>query len=406
MDLTLPAAPYDLRVTLSSENIMDPSVRNEPPPGWTSRRVKRRRSYTRGNMAWQLDVTEVTTHYRTKADEVTFEIEMELKENVMLELINEEDKGRLESKAKTLASQGWWILSQLNPLADALDVEEQLVDHPNSRAVEMALAQCGALKRFMDSGGNPNSYYSPIATPNETPSAALSNVKFIGCMPVNFSRHDMDHIQRSEGNAYYLNEKTDGVRHLLIFTGDTAVLVDRAMKGKQIKWGGNGDPMAPYIQRIKPGTVLDGEVVMNRKNPLKPRPIFIVFDVLTISTTQPVLQLPFAQRLEHLKRGSFGKGGDPMDVRALAANPPVALPLIRKNFVARTEVGSLLSNVFEERGMRIFRKGDAHNHLTDGIIFQPNRPYVLGTDTLLLKWKYLDTCTMVSAFGRCFDRLF
>jgi hypothetical protein len=35
-----------------------------------------------------------------------------------------------------------------------------------------------------------------------------------------------------------------------------------------------------------------------------------------------------------------------------------------------------------------------HNHLTDGIIFQPNRPYVCGTDRHLLKWKYLDTVTI------------
>ena len=35
------------------------------------------------------------------------------------------------------------------------------------------------------------------------------------------------------------------------------------------------------------------------------------------------------------------------------------------------------------------RNGDVHNHMTDGIIFQPNLPYVCGTDVNLLKWKYL-----------------
>ena len=44
--------------------------------------------------------------------------------------------------------------------------------------------------------------------------------------------------------------------------------------------------------------------------------------------------------------------------------------------------------------MRIYSSGVAHNHLTDGIIFQPNLPYVCGTDTNLLKWKYLDTVTI------------
>ena len=400
MDLTLPAAPYDLRVTLNSENVMDPAVRDSPPDGWTSRRVKRRRSYMRTNMAWQLDVTEVTTYSRSpqQAPEISFEIEVELRPSVLLDLINEEDDKKIPTMAKTLASQVWWILSQLNPLADALDVEEQLMDHPNQRAVQLALAQCGALKRFMDSGADPSNYDSPISRPTEVPPASLRNIKFIGCMPVNFSRHNMDEIQRSNDNAYFLSEKTDGVRHLLIFTGDTAVLVDRAMRGKRPIWDGPGDPFDQYLKRIKPGTVLDGEVVMNRKNPQKPRPIFIVFDVLAISTTVPVLHLPFKERLQHhLEKGSFAKnpeGGDPLNVAAFRVSPPIALPLIRKNFVSRTSVGDLLSNVGEERGMRCYRKGEVHNHLTDGIIFQPNRPYACGTDIHLLKWKYLDTVTM------------
>ena len=40
--------------------------------------------------------------------------------------------------------------------------------------------------------------------------------------------------------------------------------------------------------------------------------------------------------------------------------------------------------------MYLFRIGDG----TDGIIFQPNLPYVCGTDVHLLKWKYLDTVTI------------
>ncbi|KAL7569199.1 hypothetical protein ACA910_016759 [Epithemia clementina (nom. ined.)] len=399
MDLTLPAAPYDLRITLNSENVMDPAVRDVPPGEWTSRRVKRRRSYTRSNMAWQLDITEATTYYKStdKTPDISFEIEVELRPSVLLDLINEEDESKIPATTKTLASQAWWVLSQLNPLADALDVEERLIDHPSQHAVDLALAQCGALKRFMESGANVPAYESPIARPSETPSAALRNIKFIGCMPVNFSRDNMDEIQRSDENAYFLSEKTDGIRHLLVFTGDTAVLVDRAMKGKQIAWEGSGDPLGPYLKRILPGTVLDGEVVMNRKNPQKPRPIFIVFDVLATSVSDPVLHLPFKERLEHLRRGSFAKNpsaGDPLDIAAFKATPPIALPLIRKNFVRRTSVGELLSNVNEERGMRCYRQGEIHNHLTDGIIFQPNRPYVCGTDVHLLKWKYLDTATI------------
>merc|ERR1711935_781999 len=99
----------------------------------------------------------------------------------------------------------------------------------------------------------------------------------------------------------------------MIFTGDTVVLVDRAMRGKQsiplMKQGAGGstEPMASIIPLIKPGTVFDGEVVMHRGNgnKHKARPLFIVFDVLTIGPSTAVLHLPFEKRLEHLRKAAF-----------------------------------------------------------------------------------------------------
>jgi mRNA capping enzyme, catalytic domain/mRNA capping enzyme, beta chain/mRNA capping enzyme, C-terminal domain len=408
MDLTVPAAFYDLRIQLASEKVVDKNVR-EPPTGWTQKRVKRRRSYARRDksIAWQIDVTEITTSSNSSArgagagahTHVSYEIEVELRESVLLQVINEGDADKLGKLTTQLASQLWWIMSQINPISDALDVEETLRDHPNKKAVQLALATCGALKRFMDSGQA--HYDSPIGNGKQPPSAALSNVNFIGCMPVNFSRHDMEEIQRSPDNAYFLSEKTDGVRHLLVFTGDTAVLIDRAMRGKQpvpaagSGDGANDDPFAPVLGLIAPGTVLDGEVVMNRRG-RKPRPIFIVFDVMAVNATTPVLHLPFEDRLRLLKQASFTLPTASRDVfdPSAVASPNVALPLVRKNFVKRTDVDELLSFVVEERGMRCYRNGDLHYHLTDGIIFQPNRPYVCGTDRSLLKWKFLDTVTI------------
>ena len=182
----------------------------------------------------------------------------------------------------------------------------------------------------------------------------------------------------------------------MIFTGSTVVLVDRAMRGKQpIPKEKGQEPFAPILDLIKPGTVLDGEVVMNRRG-RKPRPIFIVFDVMAVSTTEPCLHLPFEKRYEYLKSARFRSttaNRDMFDAR-FVADLNFSLPLVRKNFVQRTDLDDLFSHVVEERGMRCYRNGDLHNHLTDGIIFQPNRPYVCGTDRSLLKWKYLDTVTI------------
>lgn len=405
MDLTIPAAHYDMRVTLAAEKVLDPHVPEQPPPGWTMKRIKRRRSYTRRDksIAWQIDVTEVTSSHidSNQPPEVDYEIEMELTEKVMLQLVNEQDDGKVQKMANSLAQQLWWILSQINPLADVIDAEETLQDHPNQRAVQLALAQCGYFKKWMDSGANVSSYDSPIGK-SELPPPSLANVKFTGCMPVNFSRHNIEEVQRSADNGYFLSEKTDGLRHFMIFTGDTAVLVDRAMRGKMpipIAGKEGGDPFSSLVKLIKPGCCFDGEVVMFRGKvggKSKPRPIFIVFDVLANSTTEPVLHLPFEQRLRHLRQASFRTQNCQSDMFAESAvhDPSIALPLVRKNFVKRTGLDDLLSHVREERGVRTYRNGEVHNHMTDGIIFQPNLPYVCGTDVHLLKWKYLDTVTI------------
>jgi hypothetical protein len=385
-DLIIPAAKYDLRIGLASEKIVDPNV-THVPAGWSLHRVKRRRSYKRKdtNMGWQIDVTEVTStskHDLSKKS-VVYEIEMELQAGVLLKLINMENPEQIQKETQNLAKQLWWMLSQINPLEETVDVEEYLVDHPNKKAVQLALATCGALKKFMDgrpsfNHGQPVEVGSlPLANPEATPSPSLSNTKFCGCMPVNFSRHNIEDVQR--GSEYYLSEKTDGVRHFMIFTGDTVVLVDRAMRGKQPvpllnKGGSSADPMASVIPLIKPGTVFDGEVVMHRGNgnKHKARPLFIVFDVLTIGPSTAVLHLPFAKRLDHLKKATFRTptANRNMFADSAIADANIPLPLVRKNFVFRTEIGNLLGHVVEEKGFRSYRSLPVHNHLTDGIIFQ------------------------------------
>eukprot|EP00526_Cylindrotheca_closterium_P004454 CAMPEP_0113634152 /NCGR_PEP_ID=MMETSP0017_2-20120614/17781_1 /TAXON_ID=2856 /ORGANISM="Cylindrotheca closterium" /LENGTH=763 /DNA_ID=CAMNT_0000544835 /DNA_START=68 /DNA_END=2359 /DNA_ORIENTATION=- /assembly_acc=CAM_ASM_000147 len=406
MEWTIPAAKYDFRVALASEKTVDKSVKSVPD-GWSIQRVKRRRSYSRrdGNIAWQIDVTEITSTPRDSPHKKTvlFEIEMELRAENMLKLLNAESTEKASALAKAYAQQLWWVLSQINPVEDTVDVEEYLQPHPNKKAVQLALATCGALKRFMEhppapgSKAQPAYIDAPLSKPNDTPSPALANVKFCGCMPVNFARHNIDEIQQSAKNAYFLSEKTDGVRHFMIFTGDTVVLVDRAMKGKQaipVKPG--QEPMAPVLSLIKPGTVFDGEVVMHRGGSgHKARPIFIVFDVLTVGASAAILHLPFEQRLYHLQQASFRTEKADRNMFATAlGDMSIPLPLVRKNFVQRTELATLLGHVIEEKGARSYRKAPLHNHLTDGIIFQPNLPYVCGTDLSLLKWKYLDTVTI------------
>jgi len=446
MDVSLPSAPYDIRLTLSSERVLDANVPVNPPPsGWTQKRTKRRRSYTRRDksFAWQLDVTETTTvesknglpvSSGLSSGKVQYEIELEMKVSHMLRLVNETDNIKVKKLIAELAQQLWWMLLQINPSSEVFDAKDFLRDHPDTREVSLAMAHCAALKSYSDNyvRGNKNMKWSPaiareggkyIINNNNTLiesgqvekntciTKKLENMRFAGCMPVNFSRHHIEKVQRTsvdgEDGGYFLSEKTDGLRHLLVFTGKTAVLIDRTMTGKQprltlpgsrsLEDGEYMDPMSRILPLIRPGTVLDGEVVVHRR--LR-RPVFIVFDVLCVSSMQPVLHLAFAQRLKYMQRESFRQENTKVDIfsdsSAVALNNSDAiLPLVRKVFARRSALDDLLSHVVEEQGMRCYRHGNGvHDHLTDGIIFQPNTPYVCGTDINLLKWKYLDTVTI------------
>lgn len=433
IDIALPAAPYDLRLTLATETPMkDDSVTSiqHLPNGWNKKRIKRRRSYSRTDksFAWRIDVTEVTSmdnvagasqQKQQQHESIGYEIEMELSSQMTQKLIQTTDDAAARKLAETLSQQLWFMLQQLNPTHDVLEVDDFLSEHPSQEATKLAIGQCGSLRRFMESGCQ--SWRTAIGPDGSNTGECKPPRNFIGSMPVNFSRHNIEEVQRSDGDdggsestngkrgggggssaGYYLSEKTDGVRYLLVFTGKTAVLVDRAShesrKAFQPKLRGNKvnsgeDPLHGVVSMVKPGAVLDGEVVVHRK--LR-RPIFIVFDVLANSAAEPILHLPFEQRLRHLKAASFVKSGSSVDLfdPAAVSNPNIALPLVRKNFVKRVDLDQLLSYVVEERGMRIYRYGETHHHLTDGIIFQPNAPYICGTDVNLLKWKYLDTVTI------------
>lgn len=406
VDLALPAATYDLRVSLATETTVDDDVSGVPPSGHDSRRLKRRRSYRDNAFAWCLDVTEVTTTNTaatstssSRAPESAYEIEFELLPNHTIKLLNETDPNKVLTLCRTYAEQLNFMIGQINPSSDVLDVDSYIVEHSNSNAVKLALAQCAALKRFMDS--KQTNWRPAVAEPGseqQTPKIE-KNQKFVGCMPVNFSRHNIEEVQRATG-GYYLSEKTDGVRYLMVFTGGgNVVLVDRALGGNQPKCDGAVNPFAAVAPLVQPGTVLDGEVVMHRK--LR-RPVFIVFDVMCRGS-EPVLHLPFEERLRHLDGATFRVDGDrdpfANSVAALRADR-APLPLVRKRFVRRTELDRLLGRVREERGVRVYAAtddgggDDLHHHLTDGVIFQPNAPYVCGTDVRLLKWKYLDTVTI------------
>jgi hypothetical protein len=52
--------------------------------------------------------------------------------------------------------------------------------------------------------------------------------------------------------------------------------------------------------------------------------------------------------------------------------------LVRKNFVEKAKLSELLEKIKIEEGERVYRDSDRRHHKTDGIIFQPDAPYVVS----------------------------
>jgi len=399
IDMTIPGASYDVRVRLAAEQAVADVRGDQVPAGWSEKRIKHRQTYTQKDCErpWRVDVTEVTTIYNhqhsspSKQREITYELEIELDQQSMLKFLTMEGHTEILQEAKRLARRLWGMLQEINHISDVVDVRDSLEDHPDAEAVRLALSQCRYLRAFVDGGGH-TKLQSPIGSVGRVQLSGCNS--FVGSMPVNFTRHNLDKILAGPENDYFLSEKTDGLRHLLVFTGNkTAVLVDRKMKGgKRLKSKTGEDPFALIVPLVQPGAVFDGEVVMSRSFQ-PPRPVFIIFDILALSASEPVVLLRFEERLRKLHQYSF------LDSQRSHDLATSALPLVVKKFYTRSHIDRLFNRIIEKRGQRYYQYRDAnnnllHNHLTDGIIFHPNRPYVCGPDFDLLKWKYLDTVTM------------
>lgn len=203
---------------------------------------------------------------------------------------------------------------------------------------------------------------------------------FIGSMPTNMMRSSFKKVLRTD---YYLTEKSDGTRYLMYVVPQDnetkkpiAVFIDRA---KNIFTLPGSDVIG---QSLALGTVLDGELVYNFS--IKSN-IFLAFDILALKGVSKVVY-NFKKRLELLQ--------ELMKSYRISMPPPVdgitIIPIADKLYVEKRDISNLLSKIILENGDRVYKDGDGRirHHRTDGIIFQPDGPYVHSTDSSLLKWKW------------------
>jgi mRNA guanylyltransferase len=364
-DIHLPACDYDIRVSVMTETaIGDTMWESQLPDGWDTLRNKDRVSYEHPNRdKWRLDLTNTTTvtNNSDAPPQKSYEVELELTG---------------DSCKKWLEAEG-----QANSYVD------QIVHHVwDNFLFEMLPSEpaTGGIVPVKDQS---------VVSGCKAAFSKLNYRKFPGAMPTSFHRHHIADIQNDVGGEYYVSEKSDGVRYLLAVAGENenkrAVLFDRLFAGFEVK-----GVTCAIAKGLPSGTVLDGEVVHNRS---LGKPQFMIFDILALGGDSKV-QDPYQARKQCIAKAvEMVHQVDETSKRTV----------LQKDFVKRKYLREVFKNIHDlgegflyqppVKGPGAKENGRSYylrSHKTDGIIFQPNTPYVMGTDNKLLKWKWGQLCSV------------
>ncbi|KAL1842408.1 hypothetical protein VTJ49DRAFT_5367 [Mycothermus thermophilus] len=201
---------------------------------------------------------------------------------------------------------------------------------------------------------------------------------FPGAQPVSFARRHLDELRRED---YYVCEKSDGIRYLLYLTtdeqgGECAYLVDRKndywwLNQRNLHFPLSHDPAAFHT-----GTLIDGELVMDRLPNGEKEPIFLVFDLLALDGKADLLSKPLDKRLGYFKehvmkpyKNLFAMYPEELKYQAFK----VVMKEMQFSYGIEMMFRDVLPNL---------------KHENDGLIFTcRTTPYQFGTDPHILKWK-------------------
>ena len=182
--------------------------------------------------------------------------------------------------------------------------------------------------------------------------------RYKGSQPITFTHNHVDMLKRNN-DKYSVNTKTDGERFFLHIDKDGNVhKYPKKLVMEKIKTRGMKDAKLG-------NTLIDGEVIETSKN----KELFIAFDVMFYKNVC-LLDKNYKERFKLLSR------------------------IVKELKPYMTEFKIQLQDTIHEnnafkygQGMLSIKK----KYNTDGLIFYPNTPYIIGvnTDTQLplLKWK-------------------
>ncbi|KAM9970073.1 hypothetical protein ACTFIW_008006 [Dictyostelium discoideum] len=338
---------YDFRISTSIEEKFPPPL--SLPTGYIIRREKQRYTFTEDQ--WKIDLTKVIVRPDFNAT-----VEQELYE-VEIELFPEAIQACQEKTSLT---------ELLNDFLNAIKGLTNIVKNGGETSFpEISLDKVGNVSEFYRLRDLVFKYIP--STPQR------KNDTFPGSMPVNFGKKYFIHVQNNE---YFVSDKTDGIRYMLLIDHTGCYLVDRKFDFYQIQG------FDILVTLFGEGTLLDGEMVRNLQTK---RANFLIFDVLSVKN-----------ELHHQKllKDRLTEIGNV--VSTLRSNLKVDTPfdILGKSFQLKSKIVNLFKNIKEyPNGERVYSDGK-RCHNTDGIIFTPNIAYGNYTVHTLFKWKYCDKWTI------------
>lgn len=204
---------------------------------------------------------------------------------------------------------------------------------------------------------------------------------FPGAQPVSFSARHLDELRTRD---YYVTEKSDGIRCLLYCAqGDDNrpeihYLIDRKNDYYYVENLHFPVPDDPEFSNFHTGTIVDGELVMDKMKDGSERMKYLVFDCLVLDGNN-LLNRPLDKRLAYFHEKMF------MPYQMFIKNEKYAkfaeehFPFLVEFKVSQKSYG--VEMLFRQTIPQL-------KHGNDGLIFTCREtPYKFGTDEHILKWK-------------------
>jgi hypothetical protein len=320
LDIHLPSHKYDLRISVSIEEVVPGNVDLD----FSAQQFDRQRDrYSVPCVLPQLyselplpilDASEVLSRTSTGTLETTFEFELEANKEITADFLS--PAGNRFHSMK-LGQSLWYGICSFIP------------QECNSSSL-VRYAPWNGDERMMDDVKGVKEWVLQQCKKGQ-------NDRFPGAMPVSLDRWKFKEtlLKYSKPEGYVVGEKTDGVRHFLVVASEKAFLVDREFslfycEGLADLAAGNSLPNGPGLPV---GTILDGEIVRHR-GLADPRDIFLAFDIISRGD-QPTHQLPFRDRRQRLEEV----------VRQFNISHPrhleMPLPLLQKKFWEMDKIDEL-----------------------------------------------------------------